>query len=72
VFYRYRGKILKIENDSYEVIYVDYGDKRTLRKEELQKIHPEFLKLRFQAMQATLNLGYVVSLLSSLKLGPMH
>lgn len=55
--YRYRGKIISLVDDTAEVSYVDYGDRRVIQQSDIRRIHPEFLKLRFQAIQATLNLG---------------
>lgn len=56
---RYRGKILRLDDatQSAEVCYVDYGDKRIISQSDIRKMQPQFLNMRFQAVQATLNLG---------------
>ena len=57
LFLRYRAKVLEIsESNVAEVFFVDYGDKRHVPGDSLRQIQPHFLKLRFQAMEATLNL----------------
>jgi tudor domain-containing protein 2 len=54
----YRAKIVKDLGDgSVEIEYVDYGDRRTVALNQLRIISPGFLGLKFQAVEASLNLG---------------
>ncbi|CAL8089336.1 unnamed protein product [Orchesella dallaii] len=55
----YRAKIMQISDNGVEVSYLDYGDRRVLSISEIHELHPNFLQLRFQAIQATLNLGCI-------------
>lgn len=48
---------MRIDDNGVEVSYLDYGDRRVLPISEVHELHPNFLGLRFQAIQATLNLG---------------
>lgn len=48
---------MRIDENEAEVAYLDYGDRRVLPLTEIYELHPKFLQLRFQAIQATLNLG---------------
>lgn len=49
---------MRIDDNGVEVSYLDYGDRRVLQLSDIHELHPNFLNLRYQAMQATLNLGY--------------
>jgi len=52
----YRAKVLEIAKSEIEIMYVDYGDKKTVSIEDIRPLNPEFLKLRFQAREGSLNL----------------
>ncbi|ODM99995.1 Tudor and KH domain-containing protein [Orchesella cincta] len=55
----YRAKIMQMDDNGVEVSYLDYGDRRVLSASDIHELHPSFLQLRFQAIQATLNLGCI-------------
>jgi len=50
---------MSIEEDMATLLYVDYGDKRKINVDKLLQLDTEFISLRFQAMEATLNLTSV-------------
>jgi len=52
----YRGRVLRVDEDMMEIAYVDYGDKRVVRQSDVRTMFPDFLALKFQSIQATLNL----------------
>ncbi|CAG7826662.1 unnamed protein product [Allacma fusca] len=52
----YRAKIISFDGTTAEVEYVDYGDRRNVSTNQLRAIAPTFLSLKFQAVEASLNL----------------
>jgi len=67
-FYSYRAQILNVEGETADIRYIDYGDKRQVKISDLRKIKPEFLKLKFQATLATLNLEWVCSVVLTVEM----
>ncbi|CAG7834803.1 unnamed protein product [Allacma fusca] len=54
----YRARVLRVNrNKTLEVLYVDYGDIQTLRTNFVRPLMPEFFRLKFQAIKASLNLS---------------
>ncbi|XP_060063128.1 uncharacterized protein LOC132543628 [Ylistrum balloti] len=52
----YRVRILKeLDDNTVEVLHVDFGDRETVSRDNLQKIPQEFLELPFQAIEAGLS-----------------
>ncbi|XP_069692009.1 tudor and KH domain-containing protein homolog [Periplaneta americana] len=57
----YRARVTEVTVDDYDVeesevalYYLDYGDSDTRRKKEVCSLRPDFLKLRYQAIECSL------------------
>ncbi|XP_046607196.1 tudor and KH domain-containing protein homolog [Neodiprion virginianus] len=51
----YRAEVVtKLENDRYEVYFVDYGDHEALTIKEMMELRTDFLSLRLQAIECSL------------------
>jgi len=50
----YRAKIIEKIDDTYRVLYVDYGNEETIGPERIRRLDPQFAKLAAQAHKASL------------------
>ncbi|XP_066272832.1 uncharacterized protein [Branchiostoma lanceolatum] len=50
----YRAKVIKVEGDGVEVIFVDYGNSEKVEKSLVKVIKPQFTELPIQAFQCSL------------------
>ncbi|XP_063438275.1 tudor and KH domain-containing protein-like isoform X2 [Mytilus trossulus] len=63
----YRAKVMGVEGDTLDLLYVDYGDSGYLPFNKVRRLRSEFEALPFQAIEC--NLSFV---LSDLNLRPCH